>query len=158
MTEKGLMMNEKKPIIVRVHLKAQSAQAGPPLGPALAKYKLAVQELCKNFNEQTKIYKKDMPVAVDIVITPAAKGFEYKLHVGTPTLTALIKSELDMDPANGKFDKAPGRDAPTRKLAKSKVRNIAKIKKLGGKDEEADIRTIEATLKSMNVQMVNDEA
>ena len=66
------------------------ASAGPPLGPALGPKGVNIGQVIAKINEKTKAFS-GMKVPVKILINDD-KSFDIK--VGTPPMSALIKSEL----------------------------------------------------------------
>lgn len=68
------------------------ATAGPPLGPALGPKGVNTGQVIAAINEKTKVFA-GMKVPVKIIIADD-KSFEIK--VGTPPMSALIKSELNL--------------------------------------------------------------
>lgn len=65
--------------LFRTVIAAQSASAGPPLGPILGKFGLNISAFCKNFNEQTKTIKQGIPLPVTVRIKPD-KSFIIEIH------------------------------------------------------------------------------
>ena len=51
---------------VRLLVGAGSAKPGPAIGQALGPLGLNMAEFCKQFNEITKNYEKDVPIPVDL--------------------------------------------------------------------------------------------
>lgn len=49
---------------VRLLLGAGAAKPGPAIGQALGPLGLNMADFCKQFNEKTKLYEKDIPVPV----------------------------------------------------------------------------------------------
>ena len=85
---------------IKTIVKAGKASAAPPLGPSLAALKMNTQEVITAINEKTKdLDGMEVPVTIDI--DPSTKKF--KISVGTPSLTALIRKELKVK----KLAKAP---------------------------------------------------
>ena len=72
------------------------ASAGPPLGPALGPKGVNIGQVIAKINEKTKAFS-GMKVPVKIMIADD-KSFEIK--VGTPPISALIKSELGLKAAS----------------------------------------------------------
>ena len=72
------------------------ASAGPPLGPALGPKGVNIGQVIAKINEKTKAFS-GMKVPVKILIADD-KSFEIK--VGTPPISALIKSELGLKSAS----------------------------------------------------------
>jgi large subunit ribosomal protein L11 len=85
---------------IKAIVKAGKASAAPPLGPSLATLKMNTHEVITSINEKTKDMEgMEVPVTVDV--NPSTK--EFKITVGTPSLTALVRKELKVK----KLAKAP---------------------------------------------------
>lgn len=69
------------------------ATAGPPLGPALGPAGVNIGQVIAAINEKTKAFA-GMSVPVKVVVDKDAKTFE--IEVGTPPVSALVKSELGL--------------------------------------------------------------
>jgi large subunit ribosomal protein L11 len=89
-------MVEKK--VVEALVGGGQANAGPPLGPALGPLGVNVVAIVSKINELTKDYA-GMKVPVKISVNPDDKTFE--VTVGTPTISALIVSELKIEKGSG---------------------------------------------------------
>lgn len=79
--------------IVEALVDGGRASAGPPLGPALGPKGVNIGQVIEKINERTKAFD-GMKVPVKVMINDD-KSFEIK--VGTPPVSALIKSELGID-------------------------------------------------------------
>jgi len=89
-------MVEKK--VVEALVAGGQATAGPPLGPALGPFGVNVVAIVNKINELTKDYA-GMKVPVKVTVNPEDKTFE--VSVGTPTVSALIVSELKIEKGSG---------------------------------------------------------
>jgi len=89
-------MVEKK--VIEALVGGGQATAGPPLGPALGPLGVNVVAIVNRINELTKDYA-GMKVPVKISVNPEDKTFE--VTVGTPTISALIVSELKIEKGSG---------------------------------------------------------
>ena len=89
-------MVEKK--TVEALISGGQATAGPPLGPALGPLGVNVVAIVNKINELTKDYA-GMKVPVKVIVNPDDKTFE--VLVGTPTISALIVSELKIAKGSG---------------------------------------------------------
>ena len=85
---------------IKLLVSGGKANAGPPLGPALAPLKMNIQEIVNAINEKTKEFD-GIDVPVELVVNPDDKS--YKITVGTPPVASLIKKELGVQ----KLSKAP---------------------------------------------------
>jgi len=79
--------------VIDVLVDGGKATPGPPLGPALGPMGVNIVEICKVINEKTGAFK-GMKVPVKLTIDTKTK--EFKVSVGTPPATALIKKELNL--------------------------------------------------------------
>lgn len=89
-------MVEKK--IVEAIVGGGQANAGPPLGPALGPLGINIMAVVTKINELTKDYA-GMKVPVKISVNPEDKSFD--VTVGTPTSSALLVSELQIEKGSG---------------------------------------------------------
>jgi len=90
-------MGEKK--VIESLVSGGQATAGPPLGPTLGPLGVNIMAIVNKINEVTKSYS-GMKVPVKIVVDTETKEFE--VTVGTPTVSALIVSELGIQKGSGK--------------------------------------------------------
>jgi large subunit ribosomal protein L11 len=111
-------MVDKK--IVDLLVSGGQATAGPPLGPALGPLGLNILSVVNKINELTKDFS-GMRVPVKITVDPEDKSFE--VEVGTPTTSALIVSELNIEKGSGTPNSEKVGD-----LTMDQVVRIAKIK------------------------------
>ena len=74
------------------------ANAGPPLGPALAPMGLNVMAIVNDINEKTKEYS-GMRVPVKIIVQVESKTFA--VEVGIPTSSALLAKALGVEKGSG---------------------------------------------------------
>jgi len=85
---------------IKVIVEGGKAKPAPPLGPQLAAAKVNIQEVISKINEKTKEFN-GMEVPVTVKIDPKTK--EIDISVGTPSVAALVKKELNVK----KLAKAP---------------------------------------------------
>lgn len=79
---------------IKLLVNGGKANAGPPLGPALAPLKMNIQEIVGAINEKTKEFD-GITVPVDVIIDTEEKSFVIK--VGTPPVSSLMKKDLKVD-------------------------------------------------------------
>ncbi len=91
------------------------ASAGPPLGPALGPKGVNIGQVIAKINEKTKAFE-GMKVPVKILINND-KTFDIK--VGTPPMSALVKSELGLQSGSS--------NAKTTKVANMTLEQAVKI-------------------------------
>jgi len=112
-------MSEAKKVVEALVAGGQ-ATAGPPLGPALGPLGVNVLAIVNKINEVTKDYA-GMKVPVKVTVDTETKEFE--VTVGTPTMSALIVSELKIEKGSG----SP-KTQKVGNLSMEQVIRIAKIK------------------------------
>lgn len=136
-------MGEKK--IVNALVPGGQATAGPPLGPALGPLGVNVLAIVNKINEVTKSFA-GMKVPVKITVDTETKEFE--VVVGTPTMSALIVSELGIEKGSGnpKTEKIGN-------LSLEQVIGISKVKRheLLARNLKAAVKEILGTCVSMGV-------
>ena len=89
-------MSDEK--IIPLLVAGGQANAGPPLGPALAPMGLNVMAIVNDINEKTKEYS-GMRVPVKIIVQVSKKTFE--VEVGIPTSSALLAKALGVEKGSG---------------------------------------------------------
>jgi large subunit ribosomal protein L11 len=73
---------------VKLLVGAGAAKPGPAIGQALGPLGLNMAEFCKQFNDATKNYEKDVPVPV---ILSAMSNRTFTFKVKTPPTSYLVK-------------------------------------------------------------------
>jgi len=95
------------------------ASAGPPLAPALAPLGVNIGQVVAKINEETKAFN-GMKVPVKVIVDTDTKDF--RIEVGSPPTSELIKKEAGIDKGAG------NREAPAGDVALAKLIEIAKAK------------------------------
>ena len=96
------------------------ASAAPPLGSSLGPMKVNIGQVVSEINEKTKIFK-GMKVPVKVIVDTDTK--EFKIEVGTPPITQLIKKEVNLEIGSGEPNKLKVGD-----IAFEQVIKLAKMK------------------------------
>jgi large subunit ribosomal protein L11 len=109
--------------VVELLVAGGQATAGPPLGPALGPLGVNVMAIVNRINELTKDYS-GMKVPVKVAVDPETKEFE--VSVGTPTMSALIVSELKIEKGSG----TPN----TQKVGNLTIDQVIRIAKIKGQE------------------------
>ena len=128
------------------------ATAAPPLGPALGPLGVNIGEVVAEINKKTVEFK-GMQVPVKVIVDVDTKKF--KIEVGTPPASALIKKEAHIEKGSGN----PLAD----KIADLKIEQVIKISKMKedallGKDNFARAKEICGTCNSMGVMVEGKQA
>lgn len=80
--------------VIEALVEGGKATPAPPLGPQLATFKLNIGNVIKDINEKTKEFE-GMKVPVKIIVDMETKN--YRIEVGTPPISSLIKKELGLE-------------------------------------------------------------
>jgi len=137
--------------IINVLVDGGSANAGPPLGPALGPLGANIMNIVKEINEHTKHFK-GMKVPVKLTINPKTKDFT--VEVGTPPTSALIMKELGLKKASSSNRKEKAGDLTidqAKKIAEMKAGNTL------GNDLSAKVKEILGTCVSMGITVDGKE-
>jgi large subunit ribosomal protein L11 len=129
---------------IKIMVSGGKANAGPPLGPALAPTGVNIGEVVAKINEKTASFD-GMQVPVTVKIN-GDKSFE--ITVGLPPTSALIKKEV-----NAKKGAANPKTDVVGNLTIEQVKKIAEQKYdvLNSTDEKASAKEIMGVCNSMGV-------
>jgi len=131
---------------VRLQIPAGQANPAPPVGPALGSQGVNIMAFCKDFNAKTQ---DKAGLIIPVVITVYAdRSFTFIMK--SPPASALLKRSAGL----AKGSAVPNRDK-VGKVTRAQVREIAKLKQqdLNASSEEAAMRMIEGTARSMGVDV-----
>lgn len=141
-------MAKKVQGIIRLQLPAGAANPAPPVGPALGAQGVNIMAFCKDFNAKTK---DQAGLVLPVVITVFSdKSFTYILK--SPPASVLLKKAVNIATGSGK----PNKDK-VGKVTRKQLLEIANAKKDGitAKSDEAKIRTIAGTARSMGIEVAD---
>jgi len=140
-------MGKKVVANIRLHIAGGAATPGPPVGPALGQHGLNIMQFCKAFNSETG-QMQGMRVPVDITVF-GDRSFKFTVH--TPVAADLLKRAAGIEGGSA----VPNRNK-VGTVTIEQVREIAKSKKkdLYAASEEAAIRTIKGTARSMGIDVI----
>lgn len=133
---------------LKLQIPAGKANPSPPVGPALGQRGVNIMEFCKAFNEKTK----DMGNFNIPVIITVYQDKSFTFITKKPPVTDLIKKAAGIQ---------KGSDNPLKnkvgKLTKAQVLDIVKTKMddLNANSEEAAIKIIEGSARSMGIEVVD---
>lgn len=115
-------------ITIKALVDGGKATPAPPLGPSLAPTKVNIGQVISAINEKTKEFA-GMQIPVTIKIDPTTKEFE--ISVGSPSVAALIKKELNVKTLAKAPFKVFEKDGVTEEFKESlKFDQIVKIAKM----------------------------
>lgn len=132
---------------IKLQVKAGEANPSPPIGPALGQRGVNIMEFCKAFNAATQSVEKGLPLPVVITVY-SDKSFTFITK--TPPATILIKKAIGL----GKGSSNPNTNK-VGKITREQLAEIVKIKQpdLTAADEDAGIRTIAGSARSMGIEV-----
>lgn len=133
---------------IRLQIPAGAANPAPPVGPALGQAGINIMEFCKRFNAETQ---PQAGMIIPVVIT-VYQDRSFTFITKTPPASILLKKAAGL--ASG--SKTPGREK-VGKVTKAQVREIAKLKMkdLNAKSEDAAMRVIEGTARSIGIEVAD---
>ena len=133
---------------IRLHIAGGQASPGPPVGPALGQHGVNIMQFCKAFNSQTG-QVLGLSVPVDITVFGDRS---FKFSVKTPVASDLIKKAAGIAKGSG----VPNRDK-VGKVTTAQLKEIAKTKMpdLTAADEDAAVRTLKGTARSMGIDVID---
>ncbi|WP_133405304.1 50S ribosomal protein L11 [Parashewanella tropica] len=130
---------------IKLQVKSGSANPSPPVGPALGQKGVNIMEFCKAFNARTEKMEKGMPIPVVITVyNDRSFTFETK----TPPASFLLKKAAKIKSGSGR----PNTEK-VGTITRAQLAEIVEIKAadMTGADEDAKIRSIEGTARSMGL-------
>ncbi len=139
-------MARKKEVtgFIKLQIPAGQANPAPPVGPALGQHGLNIMDFCKAFNAMTQA---DAGTIIPVEIS-VYKDRTYTFITKTPPAAELLKKELGLSSGSAE----PNREK-VGVVTSEQLRKIARIKMkdLNAADEEAAMRMIEGTARSMGI-------
>ena len=141
-------MAKKVTGLIRLQIPAGAANPSPPIGPALGAAGCNIMDFCKKFNAATQAQSG---MIIPVVIT-VYQDRSFTFICKSPPAAVLIKKAAGLSTASHK----PGKETAG-KVTRAQIREIVKIKKedINARDEEAAMRIIEGTARSMGIEVVD---
>jgi large subunit ribosomal protein L11 len=132
---------------IKLQIPAGQANPAPPVGPALGQHGVNIMAFCKEFNAVTK---SQAGLIVPVVIT-VYQDKSFTFITKSPPASVLLKKAAGV--ASGA--KNPLKDK-VGKVTRKQVLEIVKMKlnDMNATSEEAAIRTIAGTARSMGIEVV----
>ncbi|MBE8215516.1 MAG: 50S ribosomal protein L11 [Endozoicomonadaceae bacterium] len=142
-------MAKKIQAYIKLQVPAGKANPSPPVGPALGQHGVNIMEFCKAFNAQTQKMEAGLPTPVVITVY-SDRSFTFILK--TPPVSVLLKKALNL----AKGSSQPHLDK-VGTVTRAQLLDIAEMKRvdLTASDDEAAIRTIAGSARSMGLNVEN---
>jgi large subunit ribosomal protein L11 len=133
---------------VKLQIPAGQANPSPPVGPALGQRGVNIMEFCKAFNARTQ---SQAGMVIPVIVTVYADR-SFTFVTKTPPAAVLLKKAAGIEKGSGD----PKRNKVGR-VTRAQVREIAALKKpdLSAESDEAAVRTIEGTARSVGLEIVD---
>ncbi|MFK5926355.1 MAG: 50S ribosomal protein L11 [Desulfuromusa sp.] len=131
---------------IKLQIPAGKANPSPPVGPALGQHGVNIMEFCKNFNSKTQ--DQDGLIIPVVITVFADRSFSYITK--TPPAAVLLLRAAKLKKGSG----VPNKEK-VGKVTKDQVLEIARLKMpdLNAFSEEAAMRIIEGTARSMGIEV-----
>jgi large subunit ribosomal protein L11 len=131
---------------IKLQIPAGKANPSPPVGPALGQHGVNIMEFCKAFNAQTR---GEDGMIIPVVITVYADR-SFSFITKTPPAAVLLKKAANVNKGSG----VPNKEK-VGKVTRDQILEIARIKMpdLNAYDEEAAVRTVEGTARSIGLDI-----
>jgi large subunit ribosomal protein L11 len=132
---------------IEILIEGGKASAAPPLGPALGPMKINIGQVVTDINKKTADFK-GMKVPVKVIVDTETK--DYKIEIGTPPASQLIKSELGIVKGSGTPDKTYVAD-----MTVDQIKKVARMKfdSLLANDLSAAVREMAGTCYSLGIKI-----
>lgn len=131
---------------IKLQIPAGQANPSPPVGPALGQHGVNIMEFCKAFNAKTQ---EQAGLIIPVVITVYADR-SFSFITKTPPAAVLLLRAAKLKKGSG----VPNKEK-VGKVTKDQVLEIAQLKMpdLNAFSEEAAVRIIEGTARSMGIEV-----
>lgn len=141
-------MAKKVTGIVRLQIPAGAANPAPPVGPALGSQGVNIMAFCKDFNARTQ----DRGGLIIPVVITVYQDRSFTFILKSPPASALLKKFGNLAKGSGE----PNREK-VGTVTRDQVREIVKLKMqdLNASTEDAAMRMVEGTARSMGVEIVD---
>ena len=137
-------MAKKVEKVVKLQIPAGKATPAPPVGPALGQAGINIMGFTKEFNARTA----DQAGLIIPVVISVYEDRSFTFITKTPPAPVLLKKAAGVEKGSGEPNKTK-----VATVTKDQVREIAqtKMQDLNAADEEAAMRIIEGTARSMGI-------
>jgi large subunit ribosomal protein L11 len=141
-------MAKKVSGIIKLQLAAGSANPAPPVGPALGAAGVNIMAFCKDFNARTK--DQAGTILPTVITVYADRSFSFITK--SPPAAVLLKKAAGIAKGSG----VPNKDK-VGKVTRAQIKEIVETKKkdLNATSEEAAMRIIEGSARSIGIEVVD---
>ncbi|MBN1865554.1 MAG: 50S ribosomal protein L11 [Victivallales bacterium] len=131
---------------IKLQIAAGAANPAPPVGPALGQAGVNIMEFCKAFNAATQ---SQSGMVIPVVIT-VYQDRSFTFITKSPPAAVLLKKAAGLAAGTGQ----PGRET-VGSVTRTQVKEIVKLKAqdMNARTEEAAMRIIEGTARSMGIEV-----
>ena len=135
---------------IRLQIPAGAANPAPPVGPALGQAGINIMEFCKQFNAATQA---DAGMVIPVVIS-VYQDRSFTFITKSPPAAVLLKKAAGL--ASGARE--AGRET-VGEVTRTQLEEIARIKQadLNARDEDAAVKIIAGTARSMGIEVADEE-
>ena len=133
---------------IKLQLSAGGANPAPPVGPALGAAGVNIMAFCKDFNARTK--DQAGTILPTVITVYADRSFSFITK--SPPAAVLLKKAAGIAKGSG----VPNKEK-VGKVTSSQIKEIVEIKKkdLNAENEEAAMRIIEGSARSMGIEVID---
>ncbi len=133
---------------IKLQLPAGGANPAPPVGPALGAAGVNIMAFCKDFNARTK--EQAGTILPTVITVYADRSFSFITK--SPPAAVLLKKAAGIAKGSG----VPNKDK-VGKVNRKQIKEIVEIKKkdLNAVNEDAAMRIIEGSARSMGIEVVD---
>jgi large subunit ribosomal protein L11 len=139
-------MAKKVTAVIKLHIEAGKATPAPPVGPALGQHGVNMMEFIKKFNDESA-RMMGMKLPVEIVVY---EDRSYTYTIKQPLAADLLRRAAGVEKGAGNplMDRVGS-------ITPEKLREVARIKMkdLNAEDEEAAMRVLAGTARSMGIEI-----
>ena len=131
-----------------MQIPAGQANPAPPVGPALGQHGVNIMGFCKEFNAKTK---EQAGLVIPVVIT-VYQDKSFSFITKSPPASVLLKKAAGITAGS----KTPNKEK-VGKVTRKQVLEIVKMKSkdLNSMNDEAGIRVVAGTARSMGIEVVD---
>src|SRR5664279_1392527 len=133
--------------IIKLQIPAGQANPAPPVGPALGQHGVNIMAFCKEFNAKTK----EQPGMIIPVVITVFQDKSFTFITKSPPASILLKKAAGITAGS----KQPNKDK-VGKVTRKQILDIIKMKSkdINASTEEAAIRVVAGTARSMGIEVV----